>query len=225
MLAEASKYFKYLALVREDIREEFDVLGIQEENLKICDFGCGNGLTTFGLALETKGSDCIGVDLFNEESTFSPTKISQFIEIVRGECKNDSNEKNKFPLELCKLVENNQSPHFRKANIVLNQDMPKDIDLAYCKKVLINLKGKQYNDIPSGEKGLRIGLRNIAQSIRPRGLFCVIEYDREFELGKYIEENHFRILKRDQIQRREIRSRGRTTAISTFSLYLCQKSK
>jgi len=68
MNSEANKYFKYLDIVREDIREELDLLGVHQKATRICDFGCGNGITTFGLALEVDESVCIGLDLFTKEA-------------------------------------------------------------------------------------------------------------------------------------------------------------
>jgi 2-polyprenyl-3-methyl-5-hydroxy-6-metoxy-1,4-benzoquinol methylase len=44
---EVRKYFKSLDLVREDIREELEALNLHPEALRICDFACGSGITTF----------------------------------------------------------------------------------------------------------------------------------------------------------------------------------
>ena len=67
MVAEVKKIFQYLELVREDIREEFDHLGITKSAQKVCDFGCGSGIKTFGLALEIENFDCIGIDLLTRK--------------------------------------------------------------------------------------------------------------------------------------------------------------
>lgn len=222
MYSETKKYFRYLNLVREDIREEFDLLGIPDTVSRICDFGCGNGITTFSLALEVEGSKCIGIDLF--ENKASPEKLNQYIEIVKTKCENMQSPKASFSTDLCKLILENRSPQFNRGNIVLNQNLPGNIHLAYCKKVLINILDKKYENIPSGEKGLLDGLKHINRSIKSDGWLCVIEYDREFKLESYLEMSGLRILKRAQIERREIRSRGRTNAISTFTLYLGRKS-
>jgi hypothetical protein len=91
-----------------------------------------------------------------------------------------------------------------------------------CKKLLINIRDRQYADRPSGEDGLLSALRNISQRIQPNGKICVVEYDKNFELEKYFKKSKLEILKRSQIKRKEIRSKGRTDVISTFTLYLCQ---
>jgi len=221
MNSEAKRYFKYLHLVREDIREEFEQLGIHQKVLRVCDFGCGSGISTFGLALEIAGAECIGIDLFGEELT--PKKLRQYVGAVRSQCQNPQFPENLFPADLCRLVAEKRSPQFIEGNIVGNQNLPRNIDLAYCKKLLVNLKGKQAKDRLSGEDRLLIGLKHITHSIRPSGLMCVIEYDTDFRLAKYLEKSDLRILRRTHIKRREIRSRGRTNAISTFALYLCQR--
>jgi SAM-dependent methyltransferase len=222
MSTQARNYFKYLNLIRENIREELDSLEIQKENLKICDFGCGNGITTFGLALEAKGSVCTGVDLFNEETGITIREISRYIEIVKDQY--HQTVVNPYPDDLWKLINDNRTPKFQAGNIVLNKNLPNNIDLAYCKKVLINIMEKEYAGTPSGEQGLLAGLRNIAKCVRSNGWLCAVEYDKEFILEKYFELCGLRILRLEQIKRREIRSKGRTKTISTLTLYLCQKS-
>lgn len=223
MKSESTKYFKFLNFVREDIREEFDTLGVPKKVLRVCDFGCGNGITTFGLALETEKSECLGIDLFDNEAVHNPSKLVQYIEYIEESCKHTPTSKSPFPVDLCKLISEKQAPLFRKGNIVLNQNMPQNIDLGYCKKVLNNFWGKEYPDTPTGEEGLLKGLRNIHQSIRQNGWLCVIEYDKAYKLQGYFERSNFQVIKWAQIKRREIRSKGRTPVISTLTMYLCQR--
>ena len=219
MVTEVRNYFRYLDLVREDIKEEFDLLGINQKKPRICDFGCGNGLTTFGLAIERKESECIGVDLFGKATKITPKEIAQIIETVSSECKN----KSKYLQEICELIETSRIPKFQQGNIVNNINLPKDIDLAYCKKVLVNIFLKEYESIPSGEQSLTAGLRNIYHSLRPDGQLCVIEYYKDFILEIYFEKCGFQIEKKELIKRREIRSKGKTESMSDLTLYLCRK--
>jgi SAM-dependent methyltransferase len=214
MMDEVGKYFKHLALVREDIREELDKLGIRQSGIRICDFGCGTGLTTFGLAIEVERSICLGLDLFNEEIGVTPKSILNLV---------NRTSKKYYP-EIFELIQNNRLPTFIEGNIVNNQNMPNRIDLAYCRKVLMNIHGKAYRGTQSGESGLLKGLRNIAESITSEGFLCDVEYDDAHILEKFFLEAGFTILRRAQIKRREVRSKGRTEALSTLTLYLCQKS-
>jgi SAM-dependent methyltransferase len=223
MYTEAKKYFKYLDLFREDIREEFDVLGVPQNISRLCDYGCGDGLTTFGLALEIQGAECIGVDLFDQESKPSPEKLDQYMASVERECHHSQAAVSGFPGDLCGLVSEKRLPQFIRGNIVLDHNLPSEVDLAYCKKVLLNLLIKEYKGTPSGEDGLLLGLKHIARNLIPGGLLCAVEYDIDFKLGKYLEMSKLNILKKVQLKRREIRSRGRTGVASSFSLYLCQR--
>jgi hypothetical protein len=221
MSAEARKYFRHLDLVREDIREELDIVGIKPTNLRICDYGCGNGITTFGLAIEAKGSECIGVDLFGKDSKIGINEIDQIIKNVS----NKTAEKDKHFSEAYELIKTNRVPMFRQGNIVKNINLPTDIELAYCKKLLVNIFAKEYEGIPSGENGLIAGLRSIYQSLRSDGLLCAIEYFDDFTLREYFEQCGFQLELREQIKRNEIRSKGRTNVVSSMTLYLCRKRK
>ncbi|MGD8457684.1 MAG: hypothetical protein PVF83_14980 [Anaerolineales bacterium] len=220
---EAKKYFKHLDLVREDIREEFAVLGVPQNPARVCDFGCGDGLTTFGLALETQGGECIGVDLFESNSKSTLETLNQYLATIRDECNRPPPQHKVIPESVCKLAHEKRLPQFFRKNIILDHNLPSDIDLAYCKKVLVNLKGKEYKETPSGEEGILLGLKHITQNLVSGGLLCAVEYDKDFDLSKYLEESQLDILKKAQIKRREIRARGRTKVLSTFCLYLCQR--
>jgi SAM-dependent methyltransferase len=220
MKSEVRDYFKYLELVRQDIREEFDFLGISRNFSRICDFGCGSGISTFGIALETVGSKCFGVDIFDGKSIPSLWTLDQYVKIVKDQC---IDQKNPFPTELCKLIFENRTPQFIKGDVLLNQNLPQKIDLGYCKKVLINLLYRGDVGMPSGEDSLQNTLRNIGRALQPEGLLCVIEYDPDLSLEKYLNSNSLRICNRVHLKRREIRSRGRTDVWSNFTLYLCQK--
>jgi hypothetical protein len=114
-------------------------------------------------------------------------------------------------------------PQFRRGNIVLGKNLPRNIDFAYCRKVLTNIKGKEYENTPSGKGALLVGISNIVNCIRPHGWICIVEYDKEFKLGQYLERGGLRLIKQTQIKRREIRSRGRTPVISDLAVYQCQK--
>jgi SAM-dependent methyltransferase len=223
MDTEVKRFLKYLHLVREDIREEIDLLGIPHNQRRICDYGCGNGLTTFGLALETEGAKFIGVDLFDHDSQPTPEELNEYMAFIESEFDRLSSPKNAFLEDLWVLAHEKRWPQFTRGNIVLNQNLPENIDMAYCKKVLVNFWGKEYKDTPSGEDGVRLGLNHLTKNLKPVGLMCAVEYDRDFGLEKYLEMSRLSIIKRAQIKRREIRSRGRTNTISNFALYLCRK--
>jgi hypothetical protein len=73
MIFEAKKYFKYLQLVRE----EFGRLGISAQGMGVCDYGCGTGITTFGLEQEVEQAEYLGVDLFETKSSSNLKDLDQ----------------------------------------------------------------------------------------------------------------------------------------------------
>ena len=221
--SEAKRYFKYLHLAREDICEEFERLELHPKAWRVCDFGCGSGIFTFGLALEIPGAECMGLDLFDGDTTLE--KLGKYVSVVRSQCQSSELAEKPFPADLCRLVLETRSPRFIEGDIVGNQNLPGDVDLAYCKKVLVNLMGKGPGGGLSGKESLLLGLDRIAHSLRPGGLLCLIEYDNDFGLEKHLEKSDLNILRRARIKRREIRSRGRTNVTSSFALYLCERTE
>lgn len=213
MTNEVKNFFTHLNLVREDLQEEFRILGIKKRKIRICDYGCGTGLTTFGLAIEVQSSECFGLDMFTHKFGVNPNVILGYI----GKLQREEHS------EIFDLVESNRLPKFFEGNIVKNLNLPNNIDLAYCKKVLMNIYGKVYRGTKSGEIGLLQGIRNITETINSKRLLVAVEYDNSYMLEKYFKEAGLEITKRDHIKRREIRLKGRSTVVSDFDLYLCQK--
>jgi hypothetical protein len=223
MNAEAKKYFKFLGLVREDVREELDLLDLSVNAPKICDFGCGNGLTTYSLALEVERSECIGIDKFDGKSSLIFNTMMQYTQSIKSHCEGQTLPGETFPGDLCRLIHERRVPQFRKGDIVLGRNLPRNVDLAYCKRILVNIFHGKHGNIPSGEEDLLMAINHIGGSLRPEGLVCVIEYDG-FALENYVAGSNLRIIDRTSIERRDIRSRGRTTVTSKYAFYLCQKA-
>jgi hypothetical protein len=223
MNSDVKKHFKYLELVREDIRDELELLDLSVNALRICDFGCGNGLTTYSLALEVERSECIGVDKFDGESSPTLNAMLQYTLSVKSHCEDQKLPRETFPGDLCRLIHEQRAPQFRKGDIVLGQNLPHNVDVAYCKRILVNIFHGKHGNIPLGEEGLIMAINHISSSVRPEGLVCVIEYEG-FVLEKYVVGSNLHIIDRKSIERRDIRSRGRTTVTSKYALYLCQKA-
>ena len=135
MIPELKKSFRYLHLFREDIREELDLLGLPGNVRKVCDFGCGSGLNTFALALDIEKSNCIGIDLFEEGKSFS--KPNYLTENIQQACDDQQSPEHFFEYDLCILHHERRLPKFVQGNIVLNQNMPGNLDLACCKKTIV----------------------------------------------------------------------------------------
>jgi hypothetical protein len=220
--AEARQYFRLLHLIQADVQEELNLLGYSKQPTRICDFGCGNGLTTYSLALQFGAAECIGMDRFNSIGAPRVEDLHQFQEILKRYCVEETTRKQPFSEDLCRLVLEKRLPHFRRGDFLMGENLPDVVDLAYCKRIFVNVFGGKYAEDPSGEEGLHLAIERITASIRPQGYLCAVEFEG-FDLEKVFAEWNLRILKQATLHRRDVRSRGRTRAVSRYTLVLCQK--
>jgi hypothetical protein len=220
---ETRKYFKFLHLIREDIREELDLLGFSKQPARICDFGCGSGLTTYSLALEFEHAECIGIDRFDGEDAPLQENLLQFQDALRQHCEVEATSGTPFSEDLCRLVREGRLPRFERGDFIQGESLPDAVDLAYCKRIFVNVFGGKCARDPSGEEGLHLAVDRIAASICPQGYLLAVEFEG-FDLEKVFAANNLRILRQAALQRRDVRSRGRTRVISRYALILCQKS-
>jgi hypothetical protein len=216
------KYFKHTTLVREDIRDLISKFGLNFDNLKICDFGCGSGITTFGLALEFDKSICIGLDKFPEDSPYSHDEILKIENQIINNCSNNALRlKEPTNHELCKLINDNRFPTFIKGDIVTGNNLQKGIDLAFCQRIFINIqKGKHGNEV--GQETLARSIKKIVNCLSPEGYLLSIEF-ANFDLNRYFEECGLEMIKSLDFTRNDIRSKGRTTVLSHYNAILCKK--
>jgi SAM-dependent methyltransferase len=222
------KYFKHINLYREDIREVVDNFRINFNRMRICDFGCGSGFTTFALALEIDKSVCTGLDLFPDDTQYSFDEILEIENRIKDDCIKKTSDpirlKDFVKNELCKLVDENCYPAFIKGNILTGKNIPKNIDLAFCQKIFINIhEGKHVNECLGSDCVIK-SMKNIARSLSSKGHLLSIEFTG-FKLNPFLEESGLEIIKSFDFTRNDIRSRGRTEVISNYTAALCQKIK
>jgi hypothetical protein len=222
MNADTRKYFKYLDLVREDVREVLDLIGLEGDIKKVVDYGCGKGLETYGFSMELDGSECLGVDRFDGEITPRLETILGHAEEIRRYCDERVSGRYQVSPGLCRLVRDNRLPAFRQGDVVLGEKLPRGYDLAYCNKLLVNiLKGTPEQQLP-GEEGMLAAIKHMAGSVRRGGLVCAVEFDG-LALDAYFRQTNLKLVDRHQFKRREVRSRGRTNVVSRYVLYVCEK--
>jgi SAM-dependent methyltransferase len=214
------KYFRHFDLVCEDVREELEFMDLNETILRVCDFGCGKGLITYAFAVELEGSKCIGIDKFHGESVPTFGSITQYVGNLRLGCEGPSGEN--IPEELCRLYHQGRLPIFQTGDLLLGDNFPNNLDLAYCNKVLVNIfLGKHGNELSEME-GVQAALSNISRSVKPGGYVCIVEFEG-FPLEDYFPKADLDLVKYIPFTRNDIRSKGRTTVISKYALFLCQK--
>ena len=157
---DKSRYQQFLHRVkreREELQEDLINLPLNASTskYKVGDFGCGWGYITWCLMHEIPNSECVGIDKFdpadppilaNEEFSFDRVR-SLFIEIGAD-----------------------QSPDFRKGDIVKGENLSSGFDLIYCKRVLFNIfKGN------NGDAELKQAINHIANALKSDGWFCLVE--------------------------------------------------
>jgi SAM-dependent methyltransferase len=203
------KWFRHLALAREDVRDELEWLG-EPIGERVGDFGCGNGLCTFALACELPTARCIGVDKQISEATSAALALATSVRDVGDEA-------------LVGLVESGRVPRFRQGDVVTSAGLPRDLDLVHCKRLLANIHGGAHENRLMGRDGVRVAVTNMLGALRPGGRLLVLEYSR-FELGPILEECGVEVLQQAKFTRHDIRSRGRTAVVSTYASWLCRRA-
>jgi hypothetical protein len=222
MVTQAEEYFRHLGLVREDVREELELIDLGEKIEKLCDFGCGTGLTTYTLALELEGSECIGIDRFDGETSPTLDTSLRHAERLGNQCRDQSLKSKVLAKDFCRLLQGPRTPQFKKGDFLLGHNLPCGIDLAYCKRILVNTYKGHHGSTPSGEEGLFQTINHIAGSVRPGGYVCVIEYNG-LQLDTFLQMANLSLIMQVPFERNDIRSLGRTKVTSHYVLTLCRK--
>lgn len=135
------KWFRHLALARADVRDELQWLG-EPVGERVGDFGCGNGLHTFALAGELPTARCIGVDKHIGEAA----SVASALAVSVGGVGDGA---------LACLVESRRMPGLRRGDVVTGANLPWQLDLVYCKRLLLNIQGGAHDNRLAGRDGVR----------------------------------------------------------------------
>lgn len=149
---------------RKELREDLANLPIGNRKYLVGDFGCGRGYNTWGLMFEIPNSECVGVDKFD------PNEPPSIEDVLRGEpfsFESVSNQFNEFGLS--QVI---HSPSVTKGDIVTGENLPINLDLIYCKRVLYNISTGD-----NGDTAILQAIKNIANALLFEGWFCFVEPD------------------------------------------------
>ncbi len=142
----------------EDIQEELAGLPLNKHDCRIGDFGCGSGYATLSLMLCLNAIDCVGIDKDTWELP-SVDEVRYSFNTEQAAHADSLSEKVK------QLLDEGRYPTFRQDDVLKPQDLPKNLDLAYCRRFLANLGGDNLNR----------AIRNIVDCIKQNGFFCLVE--------------------------------------------------
>jgi len=189
-----------IKLIQSELQEDLSGLPLNKYGLKVGDFGCGAGYTTWSFLLSLSKSECIGVDKFlpfdippEWETLLSKWDIeSDFqrwnIESVQSHNKDivDYIKSGTFEVQgdallqgLCSaVVKDERQPAIQRGDIVSGEGLFPDFrnyfDFVYCKRLLFPIFNGEYEN-QKNDITLRLAIANIANTLKNGGWFCFVE--------------------------------------------------
>lgn len=212
--------FNRLQLELEDIQEELRCLPVPTPNCRIGDFGCGSGYSTLSLMLHLHAIDCRGVDKNNFWDL--PT-----IEEARQQFNNGQDAPAGSSIEKAKqLLAEERWPRFQLGDVLDAENLPKNLDLGYCKLLLRNIHNEAYGNPPKAEDGLFRAINKIVNCIRQGGFFCLVETDiltMDLNLKSILTRSDLKFLRVCQLERGTIEPEGRKSRVDSVWVFHYRK--
>lgn len=185
----------------EDVRQELMGLPLIAPDCRIADFGCGYGYAIMSLMLELDAVECIGVD--SDENKWQLPTIGQAQEYFK--VGKDNFPKDNLSARLSELLERKRWPTFQRADILTSENLPKNLDIAYCKSLLGNLPQE------NGHLILNRTINNIVDCLKQGGILCVVDKNN---YSNFIQPPILGFLRLCQIRRAEITFEGERRQMS-----------
>lgn len=219
------EFFKRLKLELEDVREDItsDEIVITAENAG--DFGCGIGFSTLSLMILLNLSKSIGVDKDRNVIQYARTLYKQVKDsFLSGKPENQEQMSSEIEYLTYDALKHGEV-EFRIGNITSAKNLPRDLDLAYCRRILTPIYLSEYDNLLSGEFGVRSALERISLSIKPGGWLIVSEKVSNINFQTFLEQADFNILARSKLKRGDIIEPGRRVTLYKNHLirYICLK--
>ena len=172
--------FERFEFEREDLRQDLIGLDLDLSKCRIGDFACGWGYITLGLMLELQCRECIGVDRFEKNPILDVPSIhdvqEQYNEIKNMVLqKTNSPQNNGVINDIHHLLSNECFPRFHTGDIVAGDNLPSELDVVYCKKLLQNVFEGGYSNSYQGNDGVRLAVEHIANAVKRGGLIILVE--------------------------------------------------
>lgn len=196
--------FERLALELEDIQQDLEGLPSIRSECRIGDFACGSGYATLCLMLEYHAMDCFGIDMSKSWQLPSRMQMQDDFDTVND---NDA-PTNGISKKVKQLLDEGSWPTFRQADILDVHNLPSDLDLIYCKRLLHSIYMEEYDNSPNGEEGVIVALNNMVGCLKPNGLLCLVE-KAGINFAPYLERAKLTSLHTRSFRRPEIKGHQR----------------
>jgi len=166
-------FFRKLSEISKDISEDLATIPDNKPYQRVCDFGCGDGISTLNLTSSLRVEKAYGIDKY--ESNINQAKLwgrafTKLIEFYKTDSVIDISLQNQAikMLALCENIE-------FKVGDVAESKLPASLDIAYCNLLLVNIYNGSYENHASGISGVEAAIKNISNSLVEGGYFLAIE--------------------------------------------------
>lgn len=169
------RFFRTLDEKEKDLLQDLKTVRINfKSGGKVCDFGCGDGLSTLSFMSVFEPTEAFGVDKSEQniyQANLWSRALTKFIEL------SDSHhfQEKTLRIKAEQLLNSLQFIEFRVWDILQGNEMPFTIDIAYCNLLLVNIYNNAYDNCLSGIVGVEAAIKNITKSINTNGYFLAIE--------------------------------------------------
>ena len=159
--------------MEKDISEDLAKIPDNQPCQRICDFGCGDGLSTLSLTSLLRAEKVYGIDKYEQninQAKLWGRALEKFIELSKTNSDIDISLQNQAikALALYKNIE-------FKVRDVAEGELPLNLDIAYCNLLLVNIYNGSYENQASGISGVEAAIENISNSLVQGGYFLAIE--------------------------------------------------
>lgn len=169
------------------LQEDLKALELPLQVGNVSDFGCDCGLTTYCLTSIVNATKTIGIDN-------NPTSINRamhwyeavkwHIQLTNKETLSDDIMSQKANL----LLGISRPPEFIVGDVISGENIPSEISLAYCRRLLVNIAHGKYEDNLSGVERARLAIKNMARKIISGGWFIALEESSGGNFSQLLEE-------------------------------------
>lgn len=216
--------FRWLELEKEDICDDFALAKSKVSEPKILDIGCDVGITTIAIASVLDSPMVVGIDKRPDAITIARRWREEAIRYIQ---QSEGNRNAEYKATI--LFGVRRFPEFIVGDIICNENLTIEADLVYCRKVLVPIHEKEYDNRFSGDEGVHIAIGNIARAVRIEGWAIVIEknlksYGINKDFASFLEQAGLELIKIEPLTRFDILSTGKRSAPYDYVRYICKKS-